>query len=136
MIANCELDFDALYSRHSAAAYGLALHMTADHTLAEDAVQESMLRVWRAAPVRRPGNDRGWVLRIVARECMRLQKRKQRERLRAEIAHQIQPRNVETVPYEYAEREGSLSRLRAALEKLPARERRLLSLRYENGLSQ
>lgn len=40
--------FERLYREHSAKVYGLALRLTRDVALAEDTVQETFLRAWRA----------------------------------------------------------------------------------------
>src|SRR5579862_6284908 len=58
--------FSELYEGHAGAAYSLALRLMENNALAEDAVQEAMLRIWKAAPTMRPGNTRAWILRIVA----------------------------------------------------------------------
>ncbi len=55
-----------LYDRHAQAAYALALRIVHQPLLAEDVVQETFIRAWRAAPttahaVREPG---AWLLRI------------------------------------------------------------------------
>src|SRR5262245_48371686 len=56
-----------LYDRHGRTAYGLALRVTADPTLAEDAVQEAFYAVWRRAESfrRSRGSASSWVLALV-----------------------------------------------------------------------
>lgn len=129
---DCRKDFCALYEQHAAAAFSLALRQTGDRALAEDAVQETMLRVWREAASLRPGNARGWVLRIVGRECLRLQMARQRENKRVKTANVLRQREYCEKP----ERETRLSALRHALARLSGPERSLLKLCYEEGLSQ
>ena len=44
-----------LYDLHSAAAYGLALRITGDAGLAEDAVRDAFLSIWRDARTHEAG---------------------------------------------------------------------------------
>ena len=131
---DCQKDFCALYEQHAAAAFNLALRQTGDRALAEDAVQEAMLRVWRDAASLRSDNARGWVLRIVGRECLRLQMARQRESKRVKTANVLRQRDSDYC--EKPERETRLSALRHALARLSGQERSLLKLCYEEGLSQ
>src|SRR3954452_11862038 len=57
----------ALYDRLGRVAYGLALRVTADPTLAEDAVQEAFCAIWRRASSfrRSRGSATSWVLALV-----------------------------------------------------------------------
>ncbi len=145
MIANESLEtresiapdvFSDLYEAHAVAALGLALRLTEDRALAEDAVQEAMLRVWRSAASLHFGNVRGWVLRIVARESLRLMKSRQREKKRAENATALRLVRIADSPCEIAERENAHVLLRSVMARLSVSERRLLSLHYEAGMSQ
>ena len=49
-----ELALAELYDRHHRVAYGLALRVLRDEALAEDAVQEAFLAVWRTAGALHP----------------------------------------------------------------------------------
>lgn len=54
-----------LVEQHSTAAYRLALGIVRDHALAEDVVQETLVKVWRnLATFRGDAPLRAWVLRI------------------------------------------------------------------------
>lgn len=55
-IASGDLDaFAALYDRYARACYRLARRITMDAGLAEDAVQEAFLAVWRESSAYTPG---------------------------------------------------------------------------------
>ena len=57
-----------------------ALWLTRDRALAEDVVQESLLRAWRSrAGLKDPACSRAWLLTIVRREHARLYERKRLE---------------------------------------------------------
>jgi RNA polymerase sigma-70 factor (ECF subfamily) len=127
------LAFENLYSNHAGAAFVLATSLTGDRALAEDAVQESMLRVWRSAGSFHPGNVRGWILRIVGRECIRLMKRRRQERVREKY---VLPREPIESKAANAEKDDTLSALQTSIAGLAEPDRRLMALHYVNGLSQ
>jgi RNA polymerase sigma-70 factor (ECF subfamily) len=86
--------FSSLYERFGDDAYGLALRLTGNRALADDAFQEAMLRVWRAAPSYRPGNARAWIFRIVARESLRARRNSCRCKKREIVAHELRRAGV------------------------------------------
>src|ERR687898_1500556 len=59
--------FEALYERHSGAAYSLAYRMVGARSVAEDVTQEAFLNLWRSGAHydRSRGSVRTWVLGIV-----------------------------------------------------------------------
>src|SRR5262245_65446910 len=69
-----------LYDRFGRVAYGLALRIVRDRGLAEDAVQEAFLAVWRQAA--RFDRSRGlastWILTIVHRRAVDVVRRQTR----------------------------------------------------------
>ncbi len=131
-----DASFCTLYDQHAPAAMSLALRLTENHALAEDAVQESMLRVWRALPSFRPGNVRSWILRIVARVCFRLMHARKRER--AYLANPVSlPLYAATEDSsECAERDRMLAALRGAVATLPPLDRRLVESHFALRQSQ
>ena len=99
---------------------------------AEDAAQEAAARAWRyRAQCRKQPDPRGWLAAIVRREVARLGAERSRA---AESPVAEMPDVGESCPLiaEAAERLW----VRAALAELPARERRVISLRYEDDLTQ
>src|SRR5438876_12394724 len=71
-----------LYDRYSRVAYGLAQRIVRDQVLAEDAVQEAFLTLWRTAGSFR--SDRAkpstWILTLVHRRAVDIVRREQRRR--------------------------------------------------------
>src|SRR2546427_2071001 len=71
-----------LYDRFGRVAYGLALRMLRDRALAEDAVQEGFLAVWRNAhrfvPERAKAST--WILTLVHRRTVDIVRREERRR--------------------------------------------------------
>src|SRR5262245_48401759 len=71
--------FELLFARCHGAAYGLALDITNNPTLAEEAVQEAMLRVWlTASSFRGESSVKAWIMRIVAGKALEQLKRGRR----------------------------------------------------------
>src|SRR5437868_15186423 len=71
-----------LYDRYGRPAYGLALRIVRDEALAEDAVQEAFLSVWRTAArfVPERGKASTWILTLVHRRAVDLVRREERRR--------------------------------------------------------
>src|ERR1700751_2560568 len=78
-----------LYDRYGRVAYGLALRILRDPALAEDAVQETFLTVWRTAGSFRADKAKPstWILTLVHRRSVDLVRREERRR-----AAPLQPR--------------------------------------------
>jgi RNA polymerase sigma-70 factor (ECF subfamily) len=73
--------FEQLVSCHMKPAVGVARQILSDHALAEDAVQESFLRVVRKRHQYVPGNPfSSWFYRIVRNVCMDMLRKSNREK--------------------------------------------------------
>jgi RNA polymerase sigma-70 factor (ECF subfamily) len=124
-----------LYDRHGRIAYGLALRVLRDPALAEDAVQEAFLAVWRGADrfVPERGSASAWLLTLVHRRAVDVVRRE--ERRRADPLPEL-----ETAGSEGADDDAMLrlerERVVGALRKLPDPQREALELAYYAGFTQ
>jgi RNA polymerase sigma-70 factor (ECF subfamily) len=124
-----------LYDRHGRVAYGLALRVLRDPALAEDAVQEGFLAVWRTADRFQPERAKPstWILTLVHRRAVDLVRREERRR--------ADPLEVAPDPGERSadEEVGVRTKRRIvqdALRQLPDDQRQALQLAYYGGLTQ
>lgn len=129
--------FEELFERHRNDAFNIACHITGSPTLAEDVVQDAMLRVWLSAQsFRGEGNARGWILKVVAREGLKKLRRRRKESER----EAQEPERRRTLPVrgesERSEREELLTGLRELVGELPHPQRQLVALYYGAGLTQ
>jgi RNA polymerase sigma factor (sigma-70 family) len=130
-----DLALAELYDRYGRVAYGLAYRVLQDSALAEDAVQEAFLTVWRNAGtyVRERGRPNAWILTLVHRRAVDLVRREQRRRTAPAELEAEQPSLA-------AEEEATIrDRRRAvqdALRQLPADQREAIELAYYGGLTQ
>jgi RNA polymerase sigma-70 factor (ECF subfamily) len=101
-----------------------------DRAIAEDIVQESLLRAWRSREaLRDPGAARAWLLTIVRREHARLYERKRLELVPLDEV-------VETYTgARLAEPDGELLALRHAIMRLPIEYREPLVMQVLGGFS-
>jgi RNA polymerase sigma factor (sigma-70 family) len=124
-----------LYDRHAGPAYRLALRVVADPGLAEEAVQDGFLSVWRSAGSfdSRRGAPRSWLLTLVHRRAVDLVQRasRRREQPSASLPEEAGP-STATI----AELDAERHRVRSALDGLPFHQRQALELAYYGGLSQ
>jgi RNA polymerase sigma-70 factor (ECF subfamily) len=124
-----------LYDRYGRTAYGLALRILRDQALAEDAVQEAFLTVWRTASrfVPERGKASTWILTLVHRRAVDAVRREQRRR--ADSLDRAPEPSVEGVD-ESAWLRLQRERVQEALSRLPDAQREALELAYYGGLSQ
>lgn len=126
-----------LVERHQRAVYNLARHLTASAEAAEDVVQEALLRAWASADTfRRDGSVRSWLLRIVAREAFRANRKDRAERLRVERRQAREPAREEGAAEMAPESDEQLAALHESLRNLPEQQRAMLALYFGAELSQ
>jgi RNA polymerase sigma factor (sigma-70 family) len=124
-----------LYDRFGGAAYGLALRVLRDATLAEDAVQEAFLQVWRSAGTFQPGRAKAstWLLTFVHRRAVDLVRREERRRTEPESSG---PEPTEPGADEGAEARSRREIVQDALRRLPPEQREAIELAYYGGMTQ
>lgn len=145
LIARVGQDDDAalttLYERHARAVYHHALRIVGQPVLAEDVVQETFIRAWRAArvaaePVRDP---QAWLLRIarnLALDALR------RQAVRPQAVEREEATPIFELAVDHApEPEAALAAasrrvaVRRALGELPREQRQAVEMAFFEGLS-
>jgi len=120
-----------LYDRYCKLSYALALRVLRDRHLAEDAVQEGFLAVWRGASgfSDERGSARAWILTLVHRRAVDRVRREQRHDEAGSLPREraAAPENVPAL---------DLLGVRKALKRLAPGERRMVVLAYYEGLTQ
>lgn len=121
--------FEQLVHTHSADLYRHAWWLCGQESLAQDLVQETFLRAWRALDtLRDEAAAKGWLLTILRREHARLYERKALPSVDIDALELL-----DDAPDPEARRE--LAALRAAIARLPPRYREPLVLQVLGGYS-
>ena len=126
-----------LYDRVGRVAYGLAFRVLRDDRLAEDAVQEAFLGVWRTAASFSADRAKAstWILTLVHRRAVDLVRREERRR-----ADPLDEATSDLATSESAEDAAWLGfereRVQAGLRQLPHAQREAIELAYYGGFSQ
>ena len=136
LAARCEQSALAeLYDRYGRTAYGLALRVLRDQALAEDAVQEAFLSLWRGASrfIPERGKASTWILTLVHRRAVDLVRREERRRADT-LEHAPEPTGgaVDEQAWLRLQRE----RVQSALRQLPDQQREAIELAYYGGFTQ
>ena len=125
----------ALYDRYGRVAYGLALRVLRDSALAEDAVQDAFLAVWRSAHRYIPERSKPspWIMTFVHRRAVDLVRREERRRAdQLTEADATVGGSVDEDAWLRLERE----RVQGALRQLPDQQREAIELAYYGGFTQ
>lgn len=124
-----------LYDRFGRVAYGLALRIVRDPALAEDAVQEGFLAVWRSATrfVAERAKASTWILTLIHRRAVDLVRREQPRRTEP---IDLAPREAGDDTEEEAWLRLRRARVQKALKRLPDKQREALELAYYGGFTQ
>lgn len=127
--------FGELVGRFQDMAYACAYAALGDHSLAEDAAQESFISAWRNLnQLRVPEAFPGWFRRIVLTECSRLTRGK---RPRSMPLGDVAPLpSAQADPQTVAEKKELADAVLTAIEKLPKNERMAVVLFYVREHSQ
>ncbi len=129
--------FSELVRRHQVDAFNLSRNIIGDPGTAEDAVQESILRIWRYAyTYNGQENARSWILKIVARESLSKLDALKKEKIRQTDALPYIRSAGETQPPPNLEKCEATRVLAKAMRALDPGERRLIALYYGTHLSQ
>jgi RNA polymerase sigma-70 factor (ECF subfamily) len=131
-----EVALGELYDRYGRVAYGLAYRTLRDATLAEDAVQEAFLAVWRSAARFVPERAKAstWILTLVHRRAVDLVRRE--ERRRADSLEAAPEQETTETTDESAWLRYERERVQEALRKLPDQQREAIELAYYGGFTQ
>ena len=128
--------FLALYDRHSARVYGLALRVVGDQMTAEEVTQDAFLRMWTRAVSYNPDKGRlsSWLLTITRRLAI--------DHIRLEARRPLSwnppnPENaLEKIPDPVSQSDESRwSTLKFALRNLPEEQRSVIELAFYHGMS-
>lgn len=125
-----------LYASEAARMIGVARRILKRDALAEEAVHDSFVQIWRQAASFDParGGARTWIYAIVRHRALNIL----RGETRTELVDDLEPLGLEA-PEESPEaamlRLSESGRLRVCLERLDAPRRAVLLLAYVNGLT-
>ena len=130
--------FEAIYERHSGAAYSLAYRMVGARASAEDVTQEAFMNLWRSGAHydRARGSVRTWILGIVHHRAIDALRRNQvHAKRRADdetAAERLEaPDRVE----DDVARRDEATIVRHAMEILPADQLKVIELAYFGGFT-
>ena len=133
--------FEALYQRYGAPAYGLALRVTGQQTLAQDVVHDAFMALWRAPEAYDPtrGPFRTFFLSLVHHRAVDTVRREERLRRRTERALNPGDAEDEDVAEGIVEEAWLAVRrkeVREALALLPPDQRDAIEMAYFGGYTQ
>jgi len=133
--------FETLYDRYGTLVYSTVLWVLRDVHLAEDTSQEVFLRLWRRSE--RYGPQRGrfvsWLLSVARNEAVdqvRSRGRHRRHEAGSEETERVVPTDDSEDPALMAELADERQRVRGALARLPAEQRKAIELAYFGGFTQ
>jgi RNA polymerase sigma-70 factor, ECF subfamily len=135
VVRSDQVALSELYDRYGRVAYNLAYRILRDPALAEDAVQEAFLTVWRTAARFLPERSKAstWILTLVHRRAVDLVRREERRRAEP-LDETLEPAGEETDESAWLRLERE--RVQTALRRLPDQQREALELAYYGGFTQ
>ncbi|MCK6472609.1 MAG: sigma-70 family RNA polymerase sigma factor [Planctomycetes bacterium] len=134
--------FAALVERHQSVLFNLARYMTGKDALAEECVQDSLLRAWERFgrfEYQGEGSLRGWLLRLTSNACLdalRKQRSEAHQMKRIQERNAARERDARTARDAEAERAEQIASLRSQLDQLAQEDRLLVALYYGAEMTQ
>ncbi len=121
---------EILVQRHQRRVYGVATAITRDRRAAEDITQETFLRVWRHAAGFDPSRSAApaWIARIARNLSIDHLRARRADPFDPAVLVQIEEGSAHDLVEQDVVRRDGAARLRVALARLPAEQRRALVL--------
>lgn len=134
--------FAALVERHQSVLFNLARYMPGKDALAEECVQDSLLRAWERLgrfEYQGEGSLRGWLLRLTSNACLdalRKQRSDAHQMKRIQERNAARERDTRAALGAEAERAEQIASLRRQLDLLAQDDRLLVALYYGAEMTQ
>jgi len=140
VIAKDEEAFRSLFRRYAPMAKALALRIVRQTFVAEEIVQEAFLALWRNPGAFREdrGSFRAWMLSTVHHRAVDAVRREEawRRRSREHDPDALVAEDVGATVVEELDHAAMRREIRAALDQLPAEQRRVLEMMYFEAKTQ
>ena len=133
-----EAALSELYDRYQAAMYGLAMRITNDAGLAQDAVQEAFVGVWRNSARYAAGRAsvRTWILSITHHRAIDIIRRRRATSPLPEFEEAVNEALTAPDVWPEVARASDAREVRKAMDSLPDAQRTAIELAYFSGLTQ
>jgi RNA polymerase sigma factor (sigma-70 family) len=130
--------FLTLFARYGPSAKGLAYRLVRDPSLAEEIVQEAFLALWRDPTSYREdrGSFRSWLMSTVHHRAVDTVRREEAQRRRRVVAELPEVGDVAEGVADELDTARDRERVRAAMQDLPAEQRRVLEMMYFEAKTQ
>lgn len=141
LIARCALGdpaaFTSLYRATAPKLYGVALQLLKREAWAEEALQESYIKIWRNAGSFNPdkGSPMTWMICIVRNQSLDIARKTECRAHEVEWKAETDPRRSGDDPALRAEVSRELARLRQCLARLTDRQRCCILLIHHQGFT-
>lgn len=132
VVASKDVEFAAFMSRSAPALARTAWLLCGDTHLAEELVQQALMKTYLAWPKARQGEPLAYARRVLANQRIDGWRRRRREVLMASDTLPDRSGDGRTAEDQHAERD----RLSRALQLLPTKQRRIVVLRHLEGLTE
>ncbi len=129
--------FDDIFDQYSGLMLRTAYSIVKDRDLAEDAVQNALIQVWKHLPnLRETGALRPWLMRIVVNQCISFKRRIARST--AYLSQSFAEQETDLVSQLADDARGCMESywdLAQAIGQLPEQQRMAIALHYYQGMT-
>jgi RNA polymerase sigma-70 factor, ECF subfamily len=123
----------AAIDQHAAVVYRLALSIVRDPALADDVVQETLIKAWRSAPLDADGSvPRAWMTKVARNTAISMLRTRRED---PTASDRLPERVSKLTPARAVEGRAALGELRRALDRLDEDARTLIVLREIEGMT-
>ncbi|MGH1364121.1 MAG: RNA polymerase sigma factor [Calditrichia bacterium] len=129
--------FQVIYSRHSARLFGICLAVLRENRVAQDALQEAFLAIWRGAGsfTATKGRASTWMNYLCRNRCIDMLRSRRYQALETDEKLDQRFAEAASLPDSNTHALQISAKLKSALESLPKEQKELLELAYFAGLT-